>query len=56
VLFYYLGGSIGITISGYGYEKCGWTGVTGISMVLLAVILMAGVVEVRAQSNQPVDV
>lgn len=56
VLFYYLGGSIGITISGYGYQKFGWTGVTGISMVLLAVILMAGVVEVRAQSNQPVDV
>jgi YNFM family putative membrane transporter len=56
VLFYYLGGSIGITISGYGYQKFGWTGVTGISMVLLAVILMAGVVEVRAQSNQPVEV
>jgi MFS transporter, YNFM family, putative membrane transport protein len=55
VLFYYLGGSIGITISGYGYQKFGWTGVTGISMGLLAVILIAGVVEVRAQSNQPVD-
>jgi MFS transporter, YNFM family, putative membrane transport protein len=55
VLFYYLGGSIGITISGYGYEKFGWTGVTGISMVLLAVILMAGVVEVQAQSYRPGD-
>lgn len=55
VLFYYLGGSIGITISGYGYQKFGWTGVTGISMGLLAVILIAGVVELRAQSNQPVD-
>jgi YNFM family putative membrane transporter len=55
VLFYYLGGSIGITISGYGYERFGWTGVTGISMVLLAVILSAGVVEARAQPHRRGD-
>ena len=50
VLFYYLGGSIGITISGYAYQAFGWPGVTGISMVLLAVILIAGVVEVRSHA------
>jgi YNFM family putative membrane transporter len=55
VLFYYLGGSIGITVSGYGYERFGWTGVTGISMVLLAVILSAGVVEARAQPHRRGD-
>lgn len=47
VLFYYLGGSIGITISGYAYQVFGWPGVTGISMCLLTVIFIAGVVEMR---------
>jgi YNFM family putative membrane transporter len=55
VLFYYLGGSIGITISGYGYQAFGWPGVTGISLGLLAVILTAGAVEMRAQSLRPAD-
>ncbi len=50
VLFYYMGGSIGITISGYGYQTYGWPGVTGISMGLLAVIVLAGVVEMRSRS------
>ncbi len=48
VLFYYLGGSTGITVSGFGYQMLGWPGITGIAMVLLAVILAAGMVEVRA--------
>ncbi len=48
VLFYYLGGSTGITVSGFGYQMLGWPGITGIAMVLLAVILAAGLVEVRA--------
>jgi len=51
VLFYYLGGSIGITVSGYGYQKFGWPGVTGISMGLLMVIFLAGVVERRSLSS-----
>ncbi len=45
VLFYYLGGSTGITVSGYGYESYGWPGVTGVGLLLLAVILAAGIVE-----------
>ncbi len=51
VLFYYLGGSIGITISGYAYQALGWPGVTGISMVLLVVILMVGWIEMRERTN-----
>lgn len=51
VLFYYLGGSIGITVSGYGYQQFGWSGVTGINMVLLAVILITGAVEVRCRAG-----
>lgn len=45
VLFYYLGGSTGITVSGYCYESYGWPGVTGVGLALLAVILAAGIVE-----------
>ena len=50
VLFYYLGGSIGITISGFGYQEFGWKGITGISMVLLIAIVAAGVMELREPS------
>jgi YNFM family putative membrane transporter len=39
VLFYYLGGAVGITISGYAYQVFGWIGVTGLGMLMLAVIL-----------------
>jgi YNFM family putative membrane transporter len=48
VLFYYLGGSAGITVSGYSYERYGWFGVTGTGLLLLAVIVAAGFVETRA--------
>ena len=47
VLFYYLGGSTGITVSGFGYQKFGWAGITGIGALLLAVILAAGVAEIK---------
>ncbi|MGD9008189.1 MAG: MFS transporter [Desulfobacteraceae bacterium] len=48
VLFYYLGGSTGITVCGFGYQQLGWRGVTGTGMVLLVVIFAAGMVEMRA--------
>jgi YNFM family putative membrane transporter len=51
VLFYYLGGSAGITVCGFGYQKMGWWGVTGIGMALLVVILAAGWVEIRSGSG-----
>ncbi len=47
VLFYYLGGSTGITVCGFGFQKLGWLGVTGIGMALLVVVFAAGMVEMR---------
>jgi YNFM family putative membrane transporter len=47
VLLYYLGGSAGITLCGYAYQKFGWHGVTGIGMILLANILAIGCVEIK---------
>jgi YNFM family putative membrane transporter len=35
VLFYYLGGSLGITLSGYAYSRMGWSGVVGLGVTML---------------------
>jgi YNFM family putative membrane transporter len=35
VLFYYLGGSLGITLSGYTYSQMGWPGVVGLGVAML---------------------
>jgi MFS transporter, YNFM family, putative membrane transport protein len=48
VLFYYLGGTTGITVSGYAFEYFGWTGVTVTGMLLLTVIIAAGLVEIKS--------
>jgi YNFM family putative membrane transporter len=47
VLFYYLGGSTGITVCGFGYQRLGWWGVTGTGMLLLVLIFTAGIREMR---------
>ena len=47
VLLYYLGGSAGITVCGYAYQKFGWRGVTGVGMILLLNILAIGLVEIK---------
>lgn len=52
ILFYYLGGSLGITVSGFGYQKFGWAGITSIGLALIFVILAAGVVEIKSTQDQ----
>ncbi|MFY9943913.1 MAG: MFS transporter [Desulfobacterales bacterium] len=53
ILFYYLGGSIGITVSGYGYQRFGWAGVTAIGLLLLTNILAVGVLEMKRENLSP---
>lgn len=51
VLFYYLGGFIGITISGYVYISAGWPGVAALSGVMLLIpfgIGIGGMIKARA--------
>ncbi len=45
VLFYYLGGWLGITGTGLAYQKIGWTAVIGICLVLLFIPLVTGIKE-----------
>jgi YNFM family putative membrane transporter len=45
VLFYYLGGFIGITISGYAYIFAGWRGVAAIGSAILLILLAIGIRE-----------
>ena len=52
ILFYYLGGSAGITLSGFAYQGFGWPGVSGLGLLMLAVIFWAGAAEMRAQAPQ----
>ncbi|AKH21301.1 MFS transporter [Sedimenticola thiotaurini] len=47
VLFYYVGGWIGITSSGFAYTEWGWPGVVLTCLLLLILPLMAGVGERR---------
>ncbi|MGQ9921956.1 MAG: MFS transporter [Desulfobacca sp.] len=35
VLFYYLGGALGITLNGYAYGLLGWPGVVGLGLITL---------------------
>ncbi|MGZ9148715.1 MAG: MFS transporter, partial [Candidatus Deferrimicrobiaceae bacterium] len=48
VLFYYLGGSIGITVSGHAYGYGGWRLVAAIGILMLCTTFAAGVAEMRA--------
>ena len=47
VLFYYLGGAVGITISGYAYVAGGWTALAALGMWMLLIPFAMGVVENR---------
>ena len=48
VLFYYLGGTAGITASGQAYGRAGWRGVVALVVVLLLIPVAAGILEARA--------
>ena len=47
VLFYYLGGWLGITGTGWAYQKAGWNTVIGICLILLLIPLGAGIKETK---------
>ncbi len=47
VLFYYLGGSLGITAGGYAYHRFGWKGVAGLGILTLAIPFAVGIRESR---------
>lgn len=45
VFFYYLGGWVGITVSGLVYEKADWNGVVAVCLVVLILPLVIGFME-----------
>ena len=47
VLFYYIGGYTGITLSGFSYERFGWPGVISLGIVVLMIPFSVGFVENR---------
>ncbi|MHB8068619.1 MAG: MFS transporter [Desulfobaccales bacterium] len=42
ILFYYLGGSVGITLSGLAYERGGWPGVAALGLLMLLIPFTVG--------------
>jgi YNFM family putative membrane transporter len=48
ILWYYLGGSAGITVMGQAFRRFGWTGVTSLGLAVLGVLLLVGAIERRA--------
>lgn len=52
VLFYYLGGWLGITASGIAYKQSGWNAVVYVCLFLLLIPIIAGIGERRIR-RQP---
>ena len=52
VLFYYLGGSLGITFSGYTYNLMGWPGVVGLGVTMLFLPGGIGLWERRGENQR----
>ncbi len=48
VLFYYLGGFSGISLSGYAWHHAGWKGVAGLGIMVLTVPFFTGIREIAA--------
>ena len=53
VLFYYLGGFIGISLSGYVYLSLGWPGIVVVGGTMLLVPLSSGLWELIAERGTP---
>lgn len=49
VLFYYVGGAVGITASGYAWRLGGWETVLGLNALVLTIPLMVGLYEMRTR-------
>jgi YNFM family putative membrane transporter len=52
VLAYYLGGAVGITLSGYAYGLAGWPGVTALGAAMLALPFATGLSERRTEQAE----
>jgi YNFM family putative membrane transporter len=52
VLFYYLGGTAGITASGMAYRRAGWRGVVALVVILLLIPVAAGFFEARLEEHR----
>jgi hypothetical protein len=52
VLAYYLGGAIGITLSGYAYGLAGWYGLAALGLVMLTVPLFTGLREMQEPAHE----
>jgi YNFM family putative membrane transporter len=53
VLFYYLGGACGITLSGWAFSLAGWHGVVTLGLLVLTVPLVAGYKDHREDNQGP---
>jgi len=52
VLFYYLGGAAGISVSGQAHHRAGWSGVVALVACFLLVPFAAGLLEARADRER----
>ncbi len=52
VLFYYVGGFIGITLSGYTYLTFGWAGIVAMGALMLTIPLASGLWEVITERGR----
>jgi len=51
VLFYYLGGAVGISTTGWAYSHAGWPGVIALAIAVLLMPLGVGLYELREQKR-----
>jgi len=52
VLFYYIGGAVGITLGGYAYVGAGWLAVTSLGGVILLLPFGAGIKEMMEEKER----